>query len=95
MQRQLDLLRGQFGQLRSDDALVLLAAIGDALGADGRDSLQSLRYEEGNLEVGLTPLVAARVTGIRGQLAVQGFNAEGKTDGDGAPKLLLRRRMKP
>ena len=95
MQRQLDSLRGQIGQLRCDDVLVILAAVGDALGADGRDSVQSLRYEDGSLELSLTPLVAARVGSIREQLAMQGLNADAKADGDGAPKLVLRRRVKP
>ena len=95
MQRQLDSLRGQIGQLRSDDVLVLLAAIGDALGADGRESLQSLRFEEGNLELSLTPLAAARIGSIREQLAMHGLTADAKADGDGAPKLVLRRRAKP
>ena len=75
--------------------LVILAAVGDALGADGRDSVQSLRYEDGSLELSLTPLVAARVGSIREQLAMQGLNADAKADGDGAPKLVLRRRVKP
>ena len=95
MQRQLDALRGQIGQLRSDDALVFLAAISDALGADGRESLQSLHYEEGNLELSLTPLAAARVGSIREQLAMHGLNADAKADGNGGPKLVLRRMVKP
>lgn len=95
MQRQLDTLRGQIGQLRSDDALVFLAAIGDALGADGRESLQSLRYEEGNLEISLTPLAAARIGSIREQLAIHGLNADTKADGSSGAKLVLRRMVKP
>ena len=66
-----------------------------ALGADGRESLQSLRYEEGNLELSLTPLAAARVGSIREQLAMHGLNADVKADGNGGPKLVLRRMVKP
>ena len=94
MQRQLDSLRGQIGQLRSDDALAMLAAVGDALGADGRDAIHSIRYEEGVLELSLTPLVATRVGSIREQLTMQGLSVDANIDSGGVPKLVVRKRVK-
>jgi general secretion pathway protein L len=94
MQRQLDSLREQFGQLRSDDALLMLSALGDALGTDGREAVQSLRFDDNVLELTLTPLVATRVGSIREQLTRQGFSIDVKVDGEGGPKLVIRKRAK-
>ena len=53
--KQLDLARAAVGQLRSDDALALMADLSDALGADAAQSLRAAQYEDGHLEVSLAP----------------------------------------
>jgi general secretion pathway protein L len=53
--KQLDLARAAVGQLRSDDALALMADLSDALGADAAQSLRAAQYEDGHLEVSLVP----------------------------------------
>lgn len=95
MQRQLDLLRAPRGLLRGDDALALLSALADALGADGRGAVQSLKFEDGVLEVVLTPALADRVASVSGQLALRGLIVIAKNDGGSAPKLVLRRSVAP
>jgi len=51
--KQLDLARAAVGQLRSDDALALMADLSDTLGASAAQSLRAVQYEEGHLEVSL------------------------------------------
>jgi general secretion pathway protein L len=94
MQRQLDQLRAPRGQLRSDDALTLLAAVADALGSDGRGAVQSLKFEDGVLEVALAPTLAPRVAAVTSQLSQRGLIVAAKSDGS-APKLVLRRGVTP
>lgn len=95
MQRQLDQLRAPRGLLRGDDALALLAALADALGADGRGAVQSLKFEDGVLEVVLMPALADRVAAVSGQLALRGLIVAAKNDGGSAPKLVVRRGVSP
>lgn len=95
MQRQLDLLRAPRGQLRGDDALTLLATLADALGADGRGAVQSLKFEDGVLEVVLMPALADRVAALSSQLALRGLIVAAKNDGGSAPKLVVRRGVAP
>jgi general secretion pathway protein L len=95
MQRQLDQLRAPRGQLRGDDALALLAALADALGADGRGALQSLKFEDGVLEATLTPALAERIAAVTSTLALRGLIVAAKNDGGSAPKLVLRRGVAP
>jgi general secretion pathway protein L len=95
MQRQLDLLRAPRGLLRGDDALTLLAALADALGVDGRGAVQSLKFDEGVLEVVLMPSVADRVAAVSSQLTLRGMIVASKNDGGSAPKLVVRRGVAP
>jgi general secretion pathway protein L len=95
MQRQLDLLRAPRGQLRGDDALTLLATLADALGADGRSAVQSLKFDDGVLEVVLMPALAERVAALSSQLALRGLIVAAKNDGGSAPKLVVRRGVAP
>jgi general secretion pathway protein L len=95
MRRQLDQLRGPRGLLRSDDALTLLAALADTLGADGRNAVQSLKFDEGVLEVVLLPALAERVAAVSSQLSLRGLIVAAKNDGGSAPKLIIRRGIGP
>jgi general secretion pathway protein L len=95
MQRQLDLLRTPYGELRSDDALTLLATLADALGADGRNAVQSLKFEEGSLEVVLMPALADRVAAVGSQLALGGLIVAARNEDGSPPKLVVRRRVTP
>ena len=54
MRRQLNELRPKNGGLRDDDMLALLAALSDALGANGVKALTQIRFEAGALEIELS-----------------------------------------
>ncbi len=87
--RQLDQLRSPRGLLRSDDALGLLANLADSLGAEGRDAVQGLRFNEGVMEVTFSPAVAPRVEPVRKQLAIRGLDSV-LEPGGGSPRLTVR-----
>ncbi|HQR02578.1 MAG: hypothetical protein JSR19_11040 [Proteobacteria bacterium] len=71
--RYLDSRRVEAGLLRSDDALALLAALAEALGADARDAARSIHYQEGVLDVELAPALAPRIPGLIEQLEMRGL----------------------
>lgn len=75
LRRQLDIARERHGRLRGDDALALLAAYGDARGVAARDSVVSLGYRDGRLEVGLASMPAADGDELRSRLAALGYQA--------------------
>lgn len=90
MRRQLNELRPQHGQLRDDDLLALLAALADALGADGRDAVTRLHYEAGTLEVSLAASAGPDRAGLIAALAMRGVDAAAVA-GAGEGVLRLRR----
>jgi type II secretion system protein L len=71
--RYLDALRASQGLLRSDDALSLLAAVSEVLGADGKDAVRSVTYENRRLTVVFAPSVSPRLDSLRRQLMARGF----------------------
>jgi general secretion pathway protein L len=95
MQRQLDLLRPPVGELRSNDAMTLLASLADTLGADGRNAVQSLRFDGGSLEVVLMPALADRVGAVSSQLALSGLIVAARNENGNPPKLIIRRGTRP
>lgn len=95
MRHQLDLLRTPYGELRSDDAMSLLAALADALGADARDAVQSLKFAGGSLEVVLMPALADRISAVSSQLALVGLTVATRNEDGNPPKLVIRRSLTP
>lgn len=89
MRQQLNLERSRHGGLRDDDALALLAAAGDALGADAADAIDGLRYADGRLDLTLSDGAAAAAGALPARLAASGRLAEISRDG-GRSHLLLR-----
>jgi len=92
--KQLDLARAAVGQLRSDDALALMADLSDALGAGAAQSLRAVQYEEGHLEVSLAP--AAGNSQILSAALDQGLEQRDisvtrQALADGGVRLVLRR----
>jgi general secretion pathway protein L len=88
--QQLDQLRTVHGQLRSDDALVLLAAVADVLGADALDAIGELSYENRSLSLLLQPQAAARIGDLQRQLAVRGYATALRPAADGRSWLTVR-----
>jgi general secretion pathway protein L len=91
--QQLDQLRTVHGQLRSDDALLMLAVVADVLGADALDSLGELNYENRSLSLLFQPRAAARVGDLQRQLVVRGYAATLQPTADGRSRLIVRQEM--
>jgi general secretion pathway protein L len=94
--RQLDTLRSPLGLLRTDDALALISGVADALGTDGRDRIQQLRFEDGVLQVTLASSNGngADLDALGRQLDIRGFNATAKATDDGTSVLIVRGKLK-
>jgi general secretion pathway protein L len=84
--RQLDQLRAAHGLARSDDVLVLLAALSGVLGANGENSLKELNYSDHRLTATFDAAYAERVEGLRQQLQDRGYQA---TLRSGQPPVLV------
>lgn len=91
--RNLDQLRTSHGLARSDDALVLLAAVAEVLGADGANSMRKLTYANRQLAVVLEPERAGRIEELKRSLVDHGFQVELKGTEQGSPSLLIMRNM--
>jgi general secretion pathway protein L len=91
VERQLDLLRMPLGRLRGDDALSLLSAVANGLGADGADAVQALRYDEGRLELTLAPGSVGRADALVGALALRGVTATSQVGATGVLRITARR----
>jgi hypothetical protein len=52
--RKLDLLRAAHGLARSDDLVILLAAVADVMGAEGENSVRELNYVDRDSNHGST-----------------------------------------
>lgn len=73
--RQLDQLRAAHGLARSDDPLVLLAALSDVLGAEGGGVTKELTYSDHRLTAVFDSGLAGRIEGLRRQLQDRGYQA--------------------
>lgn len=73
MRSQLNQLRRAHGQLGDDDAITLLAQVGEALGGDARDALDAAKYENGRLELTLSPRMAVSIGSISQRLSARGL----------------------
>lgn len=93
MQQQLDLLRASYGRLRSDDAMTLLSTLADALGADARNAVQSLKFEGASLEVVLMPALTDRINAVSSQLGLNGLIVIVNNDDRARPTLIIKRRV--
>jgi type II secretion system protein L len=71
--RQLDQLRGAHGLARSDDPLVLLAALSGVLGAEGENALKEVTYSEHKLTAVFDAAQSGRIEGLRQQLHDRGY----------------------
>jgi general secretion pathway protein L len=91
--RNLDQLRSSHGLARSDDALVLLAAVADAVGAEGADSMHKLTYSNRQLTVFLEPAMAGRIEDLKRSLVDQGFQVDVKGSEQNNLALLIKRDM--
>ncbi len=87
MRSQLNQMRRSRGLLGDDDLVALLATVGEALGADARDSLGSIKFESGRLELTLTPQAIPNIDAMIKRLQARGLSV-GRL-GDGV--LALRR----
>lgn len=65
--------RRNHGLLGDDDLLPLLAATGEALGADARDAMTQMRFEGGRLEIKLNPRQTASADAIAARLEARGL----------------------
>jgi type II secretion system protein L len=77
--RHLDQLRAAHGQARSDDALVLLAALSEALGTAGENSVREIRYADHRLTAVFDSVQAGRLDGLRQQLQDRGYQVTLRT----------------
>jgi general secretion pathway protein L len=88
LHREVNTLRSARGQLADDDALALMADLSTALGTDATGALQSIKFENGSLEV---TLVAGKADpgALRQRLAARGIQASSR---DNNPLQLVMRR---
>ena len=94
MRRLLNGERARHGLLGDDDALALLAAVGDALG-EAQGSLAGMRYTEGRLDLTWHPgFPVERLENLKAQLAARGLLAEIAGEA-GAPQLRVRTEGQP
>lgn len=94
MRRLLNVERARHGLLGDDDALALLATVGDALG-EAQGSLAGLRYAEGRLDLTWHPgFPVERLENLKAQLAARGLLAEIAGEA-GAPQLRVRTEGQP
>lgn len=77
--RKLDLLRAAHGQARSDDMVILLAAVADVMGTEGENSLRELNYADRRLTLTLDPAQVARAEDWRRQLQERGYQVAVRT----------------
>lgn len=82
MRQQLNLQRARHGLLRDDDALALLAVLGEALGSDATDNLSSLRFVDGRLDLGWRKLPPERLAPLQALLAARGLLLTTRNEGD-------------
>lgn len=91
--RHLDQLRAAHGLARSDDALVLLAAVAEVLGADSTNSVKELNYANQQLTVVFEPDKAARIDDVKRQLTDRGLQVTRQETAQDMPSLLVGRDM--
>lgn len=91
LQRALDDTRAQHGQLRADDFLNLLDHFSAAASAEARGSVVALEYEDGRLNVTLTPSASTALPLLETRL--QGLGLEARTAP--GPVLVLEYRRLP
>ncbi|GAA5180224.1 type II secretion system protein GspL [Niveibacterium umoris] len=80
MRSQLNQLKRAHGQLGDDDAIALLALVGEVLGGDARDALDGMKYENGRLELTLSPRVGAQISSITQRLNARGLTVAQQGD---------------
>ncbi|WP_374605262.1 type II secretion system protein GspL [Niveibacterium sp.] len=73
MRSQLNQLKRAHGQLGDDDALALLSLVGEALAGDARDGLDGLKYENGRLDLTLSPRLSANIATVQQRLTARGL----------------------
>ncbi|WP_417068263.1 type II secretion system protein GspL [Niveibacterium terrae] len=78
------------GQLGDDDLLPLLAATGEALGADARDAVAQMKFEGGKLELKLSPRLAAAPDAVVARLEARGLQVSRNADTLTLRKELVR-----
>lgn len=77
------------GLLGDDDLLPLLAATGEALGADAREAVVQIKFEAGKLELKLSPRLAATIDAAAERLKARGFDVSRS----GNDTLILRKEI--
>lgn len=78
--QRLDQLRSVHGMSRSDDALVLLAALAGVMGTSGENSVTDIKYADRRLTVSFDSAQADRLDGYRQQLLDQGYRVSANSD---------------
>lgn len=94
MRQQLNLERARHGLLRDDDALTLLAILGDALGSTATDNLTAIRFTDGDLNLVWRDLPAGSLIPLKAQLASRGLRVETK-DEAGVQHIVVRPELLP
>lgn len=89
MRRALAQERSAHGLLRHDDALTLLAQAADALGTEASGSVRALHFEDGMLDLTLSPAALQRQQALLDVLNARGLLATLRQDG-ASTHLLLR-----
>jgi general secretion pathway protein L len=87
--RQLDQLRAVHGLARSDDPLVLLSAVAEAVGASGENSVRELDFANHRLTVVLEPAHAGHIESLRRQLQDRGYQTTARTTPQNPPSLVI------
>ncbi|MFA9438274.1 type II secretion system protein GspL [Uliginosibacterium sp. sgz301328] len=88
LHREVNVQRAARGQLADDDLLAMLDDLSNALGADATSAVQTLRFENGSLEVTLVS-GKADPAGLMQRLATRGIKAASR---DSNPLHLVMRR---
>jgi type II secretion system protein L len=89
--KQLDLARAAAGQLRSDDALALMADLAEAMGADSVTAPKDLQYEDGRLDVGFAAEAGSALATLEQRLGQRDIAVVRRAGTDGGIRLTLRR----
>lgn len=94
MRQHLNLARARHGLLRDDDALAMLAVLGEALAGQASDNLLSVDFADGRLEVGWRAFPAADLVSLKTQLAARGLLVDTRDEG-GVSYLIVRPEVLP
>lgn len=94
MRQQLNLARARHGLLRDDDALSMLAVLGETLAGEASNNLLAVSFADGRLDLGWRTFPGANLAPLKTQLGARGLLAETRDEG-GVPHLIVRPEVLP